>query len=59
METPEGDVEEVALSADGRVLAWLVNEDGWEVLKLRNLETGEELAAPGLPPGARPHLTGS
>ena len=29
VETPEGDVDEVALSGDGRVLAWIVNEDGW------------------------------
>jgi dipeptidyl aminopeptidase/acylaminoacyl peptidase len=58
VETPDGDVEEVALSGDGRVLASLVNENGWEVLKLRDLESGQDLAAPELPRGARPHLTG-
>ena len=46
VETPDADVEEVAISRDGRVLAWLVNEDGWEVLKLRDLESGEDLPDP-------------
>jgi len=58
IETPDADVEEVGLSRDGRVLAWLVNEDGYDVLKLRDLERGEDLPAPDLPHGARPHLTG-
>jgi dipeptidyl aminopeptidase/acylaminoacyl peptidase len=58
VETPEGDVEEVATSADGRVLAWFVNEDGWEVVRLRDLASGQDLAVPALPAGARPHLTG-
>ncbi len=58
IETPEHDVEEVATSHDGRVLAWLVNEDGYERLHLRDLHSGEDLPAPQLPPGARPHLTG-
>ncbi len=43
VETPDGDIEEVALSADGRVLAWFVNVDGWEQLKLRDLESGQDL----------------
>ena len=54
VETPEADIEEVGVSRDGRVLAWLVNEDGWDVLKLRDLETGHELPEPNLPRGARP-----
>jgi dipeptidyl aminopeptidase/acylaminoacyl peptidase len=58
VETPEHDLEEVASSADGRVLAWLVNEDGYERLRLRDTETGRDLNAPDLPDGARPHLTG-
>ena len=29
----------MAISRDGRVLAWLVNVDGWEVLRLRDLES--------------------
>jgi dipeptidyl aminopeptidase/acylaminoacyl peptidase len=56
-ETPDGDVEDIALSHDGRVLAWLFNEDGYDVLKLRDLESGRELPD-ALPRGARPHLTG-
>lgn len=58
VETPDADIEEVAASAGGRVLAWLVNEDGWEVVKLRDLESGDDLPAPDIPRGARPHLTG-
>jgi dipeptidyl aminopeptidase/acylaminoacyl peptidase len=58
IETPEADIEEVAASGDGRVLAWLVNEDGWEVVKLRDLESGGDLRGPDIPGGARPHLTG-
>ncbi len=58
VETPDADVEEVAASGDGRVLAWLVNEDGWEVLKLRDLESGDDLPDAEIPGGARPHLTG-
>jgi dipeptidyl aminopeptidase/acylaminoacyl peptidase len=58
VETPDADVEEVAASHDGRVLAWLVNENGWDRLRLRDLETGRDLPDPDLPRGARPHLTG-
>ncbi len=58
VETPDGDVEGVTISGDGRVLAWLVNVDGWEIVKLRDLESGEDLPDPELPAGARPHLTG-
>ena len=52
VETPEGDVEEVALSKDGRVLAWTVNEDGWGRIRLRDLERGEDMAEPLVPAGA-------
>ena len=58
IETPEHDIEEVAASHDGRVLAWLVNEDGYERLRLRDVQSGEDLPVPRLPAGARPHLTG-
>ena len=44
----------MAVSGDGRVLAWLVNEDGWEVLKLRDLESGSDLPILSFPPGAAP-----
>ena len=40
------------------MLAWLQNEDGWERLRLRDLERGADLAEPDMPRGARPHLTG-
>ena len=53
VETPDADVEEVAASSDGRVLAWLVNERGWSRLYLRDLEAGEMLPAPNLPDGTR------
>ena len=53
LETPEGDVEEIALSADGRVLAWSVNEDGWARIRFRDLEAGTDLPEPALPRGAR------
>ena len=58
VETPEADIEEVGISRDGRVLAWLVNENGWDMLKVRELQTGRDLPDPDLPRGARPHLTG-
>ena len=52
VEAPERDVEEVALSKDGRVLAWTENEDGWARLHLRDLESGEDLPEPALPGGS-------
>lgn len=51
LEAPEADVEEVALSKDGRVLAWNVNEEGWGRIRLRDLKTGELLPEPQLPEG--------
>lgn len=45
VETPEADVEAIAGSDDGSRLAWLVNEQGWSRLYLRNLETGETTKA--------------
>jgi dipeptidyl aminopeptidase/acylaminoacyl peptidase len=54
LETPDGDIEDVALSEDGRILAWIVNEDGWSRLRLRDLETGEALPEPRLPDGTGP-----
>ncbi|CAN5148520.1 S9 family peptidase [soil metagenome] len=59
VEEPTQDVEDLKASHDGRVLAWLVNEDGYDRLRLRDLETGQVLPAPELPDGARPHLTGA
>ena len=59
IEEPTADVDDVALSDDGRVLAWLVNEQGYDRLRLRDLDTGRDLPSPELPAGARPHLTGA
>ncbi|HEY2542949.1 MAG TPA: S9 family peptidase [Gaiellaceae bacterium] len=49
---PERDVEEVSGSADGRVVAWLENDEGWSVLRVRDVERGTDLPAPKLPKGA-------
>ncbi|MFL5944013.1 MAG: S9 family peptidase [Gaiellaceae bacterium] len=59
VEEPAQDVDDVALSDDGRVLAWLVNDHGYDRLRLRDLESGNDLPVPDLPAGARPHLTGA
>jgi dipeptidyl aminopeptidase/acylaminoacyl peptidase len=58
VEEPQADVDDLKLSEDGRVLAWLVNEEGYDRLRLRDLESGRDLTA-DLPDGARPHLTGA
>jgi dipeptidyl aminopeptidase/acylaminoacyl peptidase len=49
---PEHDVDDVAGSADGRVLAWIENDDGWATVHVRDLERGVDLPTPKLPPGA-------
>jgi dipeptidyl aminopeptidase/acylaminoacyl peptidase len=59
VEEPTHDVEDIKASADGRVLAWLVNEDGYDRLRVRDLRSGRDLPAADLPDGARPHLTGA
>jgi dipeptidyl aminopeptidase/acylaminoacyl peptidase len=55
---PTADVEDITGSADHRHLAWIVNEGGWDRLRIRDLETGSDLPDPDIPKGARPHLTG-
>jgi dipeptidyl aminopeptidase/acylaminoacyl peptidase len=52
LETPDWDVEHVALSRDGRTLVWTVNEDGTSRLHARDLTTGEPLPVPDIPAGA-------
>jgi dipeptidyl aminopeptidase/acylaminoacyl peptidase len=59
VDEPTQDVDDVTMSADGRVLGWLVNDQGYDRLRLRDLETGQDLPEPDLPAGARPHLTGA
>jgi dipeptidyl aminopeptidase/acylaminoacyl peptidase len=49
---PDRDVEEIAGSADGRVLAWTENVDGWAELHVRDVERGVDLPAPKLPSGS-------
>ncbi len=44
-------VEELALSPDGKTLAVIVNEDGFGVVRLFETRSGKELAAPQLPRG--------
>jgi dipeptidyl aminopeptidase/acylaminoacyl peptidase len=51
IETPEHDIDELAGSADGRVLAWMENVDGWGKVHVRDLERGADLPEPKLPPG--------
>jgi dipeptidyl aminopeptidase/acylaminoacyl peptidase len=52
VETPDRDVDEVTGSADGRVLAWLENDEGWARLRLRDLGSGSDLPEPKLPRSA-------
>lgn len=51
VETPDFDVENAAVSKDGSVLVWVVNEDGASKLYGRNLKTGAALPMPDLPTG--------
>lgn len=46
------EVDEAALRADGRLLAYLRNEDGAHRVIVRDLHTGEEREVPSLPHGA-------
>ncbi len=51
IETPDWDIEEVAGSADGRYLAWLVNEGGWSQLHIQDLESDRMMPGAQLPRG--------
>ena len=44
-------VEELALSPDGRTLAFVTNEDGWSRLHLLDLRSGKMRRVPGVPEG--------
>ncbi|MDP9367096.1 MAG: S9 family peptidase [Chloroflexota bacterium] len=59
VETPDWDVEQVAMTGEGRYLAWAVNEEGYSKLHVRDLESGEELDLPALPDGVIGVLTAS
>ena len=45
------DVEDFDVSADGRYIAYVVNQDGRSVLKLLDTQTHLEISPPGLPEG--------
>lgn len=51
LDTPDWDVEEVTLSADGKTLVWIVNVDGVSQLRGRDLSSGVDLAMPYMPAG--------
>jgi dipeptidyl aminopeptidase/acylaminoacyl peptidase len=51
IDTPDGDVEDVGLSHDGRFLVWSVNDGGYSRVSARDLETGAALPDPDLPRG--------
>ncbi len=56
LDTPDWDVEEVALPGAGGVLVWMVNVDGASQLRARHLVTGEDLQIPALPVGSASEL---
>jgi dipeptidyl aminopeptidase/acylaminoacyl peptidase len=51
VETPDRDIDELAGSADGRVLAWLENDEGFASVRVRDVESGKDLPDPALPKG--------
>lgn len=51
IERPDWDVEQAVVSADGSVLAWSVNEDGYSKLHARELATNKSLDVPEIPAG--------
>ncbi|HZC30124.1 MAG TPA: S9 family peptidase [Gaiellaceae bacterium] len=51
IETPDRDIEELTGSSDGRVIAWIENDDGWACVRVRDVERGVDLPDPKLPRG--------
>lgn len=51
VEAPDRDLDELAGSADGRVLAWLENDEGFARVRVRDVEAGKDLPEPALPKG--------
>jgi len=51
LETPEWDISAVDASQDGRILAWVVNEDGYSRLHVRDQSSGQLLDLPPIPAG--------
>jgi dipeptidyl aminopeptidase/acylaminoacyl peptidase len=56
LETPEREIEDLAGSSDGRVIAWLENDQGWSRLRIRDTESGRDLPDPQLPDGTVSNL---
>jgi dipeptidyl aminopeptidase/acylaminoacyl peptidase len=57
IDQPGWDVEDLALSRDGRTLVWSVNVDGASQLRARDLHTESDLIVPALPTGEVSGLT--
>lgn len=57
VETPEWDIEHLDGSRDGRLLVWVVNEDGVSRLRARDTTTGQPMALPEIPRGVVGQLT--
>ena len=51
LETPAWDISAVDASRDGRILAWVVNEDGYSHLHVRDQSGGQLLDLPSIPAG--------
>ena len=51
LETPEWDIEGVALSPDGRILVWVVNANGYFTIHFRDMARGAPLRRPILTGG--------
>jgi dipeptidyl aminopeptidase/acylaminoacyl peptidase len=52
LETPAWDISAVDASRDGRILAWVVNEDGYSRLHVRDQSSGQLRDLPPIPAGA-------
>ncbi len=51
VETADRDIEQVALSPTGDLLAWVINDGGYSQLRVRRLSTGEDVSPPAFPRG--------
>ena len=51
VEAPHCDIDELAGSADGRMLAWLENDEGFARVRVRDVEADKDLPNPKLPKG--------
>ncbi|MEM9385341.1 MAG: S9 family peptidase [Pseudomonadota bacterium] len=59
LEAPDADVEKLAVFADGRYVAWCVNDGGYSRLQVRDLRTGRTLSAPQVLPRGVYDLSGA